>query len=50
MVSIFLENKEDKSNLCGKLILQGEKMVFTQSQNFIGVEDRYLATSPIFFF
>jgi hypothetical protein len=45
----FVEFLEDKSNLCEKLLPQGEKMVFFQLQNSLGIENRYPATCPIHF-
>jgi hypothetical protein len=37
----FVENRVDKSSICGKLIPPGEKLVFTQLTSLLGVADNY---------
>jgi exonuclease III len=45
----FVENRDDKSSLCGKLISARENMVFAQLKSLLDIEDRYPATSSIRF-
>jgi hypothetical protein len=45
----FVERRTDKSNLCGKLVSDGEKVVFSQLVALLGVEDNFPSTSPVKF-
>lgn len=45
----FVERREDKSNLCGKLVSEGEKVVFTQLTAMLGIEDKYSSTCLVKF-
>jgi endonuclease/exonuclease/phosphatase family metal-dependent hydrolase len=45
----FVENRTNKSSMCGKLIPVGEKIVFTQLTSLLGVEDNFSPSGPIRF-
>lgn len=40
----FVENRADKSNFCGKLVTDGERIVFHQLTSALGVEDKFQST------